>query len=225
MELTCKEMINLNTWVELFDSEPTFKPRIDHVPCEINFVLSVLFHSRNCYTECQKETLNVLLAFFNYVVQCIQNQRPAINTAYNKICSFVLGCFSHHCSMYNSHRRPPLALRGHSLVATLPLNMYFIPITWKTQLNIRSMKSLLIFKRCLSSYLEINCTIQILCWTSLWYIHNTYILTCQFALTFMLYCPAEAFVCGPCGHREVIFTSVHHVFCSRVCAIVDRLCF
>ena len=126
--ITCNDGMNLHR-VEHFkylglwlDSELTFKPHTDSILRKINFGISVLFRSQNCFTlnVRRKLALQLILPFFDYADVVYLNTsktnlRP-LNTAYNRLCRFALGCsfYTHHCIMYNALKWPTLSIRRHN---------------------------------------------------------------------------------------------------------------
>lgn len=109
----------LGLWL---DCELSFRIHIDSVLHKVNYGISVLYHSRNCFTLNIRKKLasELILPFFDYADVVYMNASKTnllpLNTAYNKLCRFVLGCpfTTHHCSMYSSLNWSSLETRRHS---------------------------------------------------------------------------------------------------------------
>lgn len=106
----------LGVWL---DSKLSFKPHINHVLRKVNVGMSILHRSRNCfsYSVRKKLVVQLIFPFFDYcdvVYQtALKSDLVSLNSAYNRICRFVLGCsfFTHHCTMYDALQWPSLNVR------------------------------------------------------------------------------------------------------------------
>lgn len=106
----------LGVWL---DPELTFQSHINHVLKKVNFGIHVLYKSRNCFSfdVRKKLALQLILPLFDYCDVVYQNASKSdlvpLNTAYNRLCRFVLGCpfLTHHCTMYDRLQWPPLQAR------------------------------------------------------------------------------------------------------------------
>ena len=97
----------LGLWL---DCGLSFKYHIDHTVKKLNFSLSVLYRSKNCFSFAVRKRLasQLILPILDYadvvyMVASKTNLHP-LNTVYNKLCRFILGCpfTTHHCTMYET---------------------------------------------------------------------------------------------------------------------------
>ncbi len=108
----------LGVWL---DSELSIKSHINHILHKINFGISTLHRSRNSFSYSVRKKLasQIILPILDYcdvVYQTASNVDLApLNTAYNRLCRFVLGCsfYTHHCIMYDVLWWPSLHTRRH----------------------------------------------------------------------------------------------------------------
>ena len=101
------------------DSELSFKPHIDSVVHKVNYSTSVLARAKHCFTFSTRKKLatQLILPILDYTDVVYMNASKlnlsTLDTAYNKICRFILDCpfTTHHCSMYDSLSWPSLEIR------------------------------------------------------------------------------------------------------------------
>ena len=94
---------------------------IYHVLQKVNYGIGVLHRSRNCFTlsVCKIIASKRILPIMDYCDVVYQNAHKSdlapLNTAYNRLCRFVLGCpfRTHHYTMYNRLKWPSLNVRWH----------------------------------------------------------------------------------------------------------------
>lgn len=106
----------LGVWL---DSELSFKSHINHVLRKVNMGINTLYRSRSCFSYSVRKKLvsQLILPFFDYCDVVYQtaakSDLESLNTAYNRICRFVLGCtyFTHHCTMYDALQWSSLYVR------------------------------------------------------------------------------------------------------------------
>ncbi len=216
--ISCNDGTNLHT-VDSFkylgvwlDSNLSFKSHIDHILHKVNFGLSTLYCSRHCFTLNVRKKLAIQLLFplLDYCDVVYLNapkfDLAPLNTAYNRICRFVLGCafHTHHCALYQNLNLPSPDARRHmhwlefiyksfnlnyppylkqylsrfisthqvrhtsQLFFTIPhvkkaihkrAFKFKAPADWNNlPANIRSLSTLSLFKRALSSHFKVECS-------------------------------------------------------------------
>lgn len=92
----------------LLDSNLSFKSHIDSVVKKINFNLSLLYRSINCFTpqirlRIVTQLLFPILDYADIVyMNTTESNLKSLNVAFNSLCRFVLRCpyLTHHCHMY-----------------------------------------------------------------------------------------------------------------------------
>ena len=106
----------LGAWL---DNSLSFKTHIHNTVRKVNWRLSMLYRSRNCFTRTIRKRIvtQLILPIIDYC-DIVYNTatksvlKPLVKV-YNRICRFILDCpyHTHHCSMYQSLQFPPLHIR------------------------------------------------------------------------------------------------------------------